>query len=81
MLCPEIYNYYDYCTGGKTGYTDQVRTKMVTMADNGNMQLVAVLLQDDGDVYADTRAMFDYVFSNFSKVRLKDKAKAEGVSS
>ena len=81
MLWPENYNYYEYCTGGKTGYTDQSRTTLVTMADNGNMQLVAVLLQDDGDVYADTRAMFDYVFSNFSKVPLKDKAKAEGVSS
>ena len=81
MLWPENYNYYEYCTGGKTGYTDQSRTTLVTMADNGNLQLVAVLLQDDGDVYADTRAMFDYVLSNFSKVPLKDKAKAEGVSS
>ena len=70
MLWPGNYNYYEYCTGGKTGYTDQSRTTLVTMADNGNMQLVAVLLQDDGDVYADTRAMFDYVFSNFSKVFL-----------
>ena len=51
------------------------------MADNGNMRLVAVLLQDDGDVYADTRAMFDYVYSNFSKVQLKGQPKAEGISS
>ena len=81
MLWPGNPNYYEYCTGGKTGYTDQSRTTLVTMADNGNMRLVAVLLQDDGDVYADTRAMFDYVYSNFSKVRLKGQPKAEGISS
>lgn len=81
MLWEGGYYYYEYCTGGKTGYTDQSRTTLVTMADNGNLQLVAVLLQDDGDVYVDTRAMFDYAFSNFSKVPLKDQTKAEGVSS
>lgn len=81
MLWPENFYYYEYCTGGKTGYTDQSRTTLVTMADNGNMRLVAVILQDDGDVYADTRAMFDYVFSNFSKVQLKGQPKADGVSS
>ena len=81
MLWPGNPNYYEYCTGGKTGYTDQSRTTLVTMADNGNMRLVAVLLQDDGDVYADTRVMFDYVYSNFSKVQLKGQPKAEGISS
>ena len=81
MLWEGGYYYYEYCTGGKTGYTDQSRTTLVTMADNGDMRLVAVLLQDDGDVYVDTRAMFDYAFSNFSKVSLKDQPKAEGVSS
>ena len=80
MLWEGGYYYYEYCTGGKTGYTDQSRTTLVTMADNGNMQLVAVLLQDDGDVYVDTKAMFDYAFSNFTKVPLQGQPKAEGVS-
>lgn len=61
--------YYEYCTGGKTGYTDQSMTTLVTMADNGEMQLAAVVLYDYGvDAYTDTRAMMDYVFHNFSKV-------------
>ena len=81
MLWEGGYYYYEYCTGGKTGYTDQSRTTLVTTADNGELQLAAVLLQDDGNVYTDTRAMFDYVFANFSKVLLKDQVKAEGVSS
>ena len=80
MLWEGGYYYYEYCTGGKTGYTDQSRTTLVTMADNGNMQLVAVLLQDDGDVYVDTKAMFDYAFSNFTKLPLQGQPKAEGVS-
>lgn len=48
MLWPQNDNYYEYCKGGKTGYTDQARTTLVTMADNGDMQLVAVVLYDFG---------------------------------
>lgn len=76
MLWPENDNYYEYCKGGKTGYTDQARTTLVTMADNGDIQLVAVVLYDFGnDAYVDTRSMFDYVYDNFSKVMLKDQEK------
>lgn len=65
--------YYEYCTGGKTGYTDQSMTTLVTMADNGEMQLAAVVLYDYGvDAYTDTRAMMDYVFHNFSKVPVSE---------
>lgn len=82
MLWPQNANYYEYCTGGKTGYTDQARTTLVTMADDGNLQLAAVVLRDFGnDAYIDTRAMFDYAFENFRKVPLKDQEKAEGISS
>ena len=82
MLRPLNANYYEYCKGGKTGYTDQARTTLVTMADNGELQLVAVVLYDFGsDAYTDTRAIFDYGFNNFSKVMLKDLEKADGVRS
>lgn len=82
MLWPQNDNYYEYCKGGKTGYTDQARTTLVTMADNGDMQLVAVVLYDFGnDAYIDTRAMFDYAYSNFSKISLKDQKLPEGVKS
>lgn len=82
MLWPGNKNYYKYATGGKTGYTDNARTTLVTMADNGDLQLAAVVLYDFGaDAYVDTAAMFDYVFDNFSKVRLSDQEKPEGVRS
>lgn len=79
MLWPENYYYYEYCTGGKTGYTDQSRTTLVTMAENGGVRLVAVVLQDDGDVYVDTRTMFDYAFANFTKTLLSSQAKPQEV--
>ncbi len=74
MLWPENANYYEYCTGGKTGYTDQARTTLVTMADNGEVQLAAVVLYDFGnDAYLDTRAMFDYAFESFQKTLLSSQ--------
>lgn len=73
MLWPENAYYYEYCTGGKTGYTDQSGTTLVTMADNGELQLAAVVLQDYGvDAYTDTKAMMEYVFNNFTKVPLDE---------
>ena len=51
------------------------------MAENGTLRLAAVVLRDNGNVYDDTRAMFDYVFENFSKVMLKEQAKPEEVRS
>lgn len=80
MLWPENYYYYEYCTGGKTGYTDQSGTTLVTMAENGGIRLVAVVLQDYGvDAYTDTRAMLDYAFTNFSKAAVPTEGTSEQV--
>lgn len=82
MLMPDNEYYYEYCRGGKTGYTDQSGTTLVTMADNGQMHLAAVVLADYGVLaYEDTRAMLDYAFSNFSKVTIADKEESEDIES
>lgn len=82
MLWDSEPQYYEYCKGGKTGYTDQARTTLVTMADNGTSRLAAVVLYDFGeDAYADTRAMFDYVFGNFSPVSIHSQPVPENVQS
>ncbi len=74
MLWPENEYYYEFCRGGKTGYTDQSGTTLVTMADNGQMRLAAVVMADYGvQAYEDTRAMLDYAFGNFTKVTIADK--------
>lgn len=80
MLYESNQYYYEYCTGGKTGFTDQARTTLVTFADNGDMQLVAVNLRSYGaQVYVDTKAMFDYAFTNFSKVSVEEYKDEEKV--
>ncbi len=82
MLWPENYYYYPYAKAGKTGYTDQSKTTLVTMADNGNMRLAAVVLGDYGvDAYEDTRNMFEYGFGNFRKVMLSEQSKSEDIES
>ncbi len=63
--------YYEYCVGGKTGYTDQALTTLVTFATKGDMNLIAVVMRTHGggnNAYADTRKMLDYAFDNFTKV-------------
>ncbi len=63
--------YYEYCVGGKTGYTDQALTTLVTFATKGDMNLVAVVMRTHGggnNAYKDTRKMLDYGFENFSKI-------------
>lgn len=80
MLWKGNSNYYKYCIGGKTGYTDDAGTTLVTLADNGKLRLAAVVLFDYGtDAYLDTKAMFDYAYDNFSKVSLSEQKKPEEI--
>lgn len=69
MLRPEDSNYYKNAIGGKTGFTSDARSTLITMADNGEMQLVAVVLRTYGkNVYPDTTHMLKYAFKNFEKI-------------
>ncbi len=80
MLLPANANYYEYAIGGKTGYTDQALSTLVTMTDNDDMQLVCVVLKTHGvNVYPDTRNLFDYAYDNFKKVSVKKKETSEYV--
>lgn len=78
-------HYYEYCVGGKTGYTDQALTTLVTFATKGDMNLVAVVMRTHGggtNAYVDTTAMLDYAFENFSKVSVtRDMVETYGVAS
>lgn len=62
--------YYEYCVGGKTGYTDDALNTLVTFATKDDVNLVAVVLRNhgSGNVYVDTRAMLDYAFEQFVKM-------------
>ncbi len=67
--------YYEYCVGGKTGYTDKALNTLVTLASKDGVNLVAVVLRTHGtgNTYNDTRAMLDYAFENFSKVSVTEE--------
>lgn len=63
-------HHYEYCVGGKTGYTTKSLNTLVTFATKGNMNLVAVVIRTHGGnshAYEDTKKILDYAFENFQK--------------
>ena len=80
MLQPSNSNYYPYTIGGKTGYTSDALSTLITMADNGQTQLVCVVLRTHGkNIYPDTTNLFEYAFNNFTKVDVTTQEKSEDI--
>lgn len=72
--------YYEYAVGGKTGYTSDALATLITMADNGSMKLICVVLRTHGGKnYPDTTSLFNYAFDNFERIDVKDQEKSEDV--
>ena len=62
---------YEYCTGGKTGYTDKAGSTLVTYAEKDGLTLVCVVMRTtSNDQYNETRSLFNYCFENFQAVPL-----------
>lgn len=71
LIQPNSDYYYEYCVGGKTGYTDEARHTLVTYGEKDDIRLVAVVMQDEkGGPYSDTKALFEYGFSLYSQKTL-----------
>jgi D-alanyl-D-alanine carboxypeptidase (penicillin-binding protein 5/6) len=60
---------YRWTVGGKTGFTNRAGRCLVASASRGGRRLVAVALGSP-DAFADVRALFEYGFSKFVRVRL-----------
>jgi len=60
---------YEYADGVKTGYTRQAGHCLVSSATKNNHRLIAVVLNSK-DVYADSKALFDYGFNHFQLYRI-----------
>lgn len=64
---------YQYCVGGKTGYTIKCRWTLVTYAKKNGMTLLCVVMRTDGpppsepNEYTDTIKLFDYCFANYKR--------------
>ncbi len=63
---------YDYATGGKLGWTEEALHTAVTTADNGEMELICVVMKSKNKnaKYKDTTLLFDYCFENFKAVEV-----------
>ncbi len=64
---------YEYCIGGKTGYTTVANHTLVTYAEKDGMLLICVVMDTGYDAqYRDTRKLFDYYFDNYDMYRVAD---------
>ena len=64
---------YDGVVGGKTGYTVAAGNTLVTYANRGGFNLVAIVLNSVGGAWEDTRLLLDYGYNNFHRVNTKLK--------
>lgn len=68
---------YEYCTGGKTGYTNAAGATLVSYAEKDGLALVCVVMRTNtGVYYTDTKNMFEHCFQNFQKVSIGDNGTA-----
>lgn len=64
---------YEYCTGGKTGYTVAANNTLVSFAEKDGITLVCVVMNvDSPGHYTDTRKLFDYCFENFQALNIAE---------
>ncbi len=67
---------YKYATGGKTGYTKRAKRTLVTTATKGDMNLIAVTLNDSDD-WNDHISMYENGFSGFDMAEVLTKGKLD----
>lgn len=62
---------YEYCIGGKTGYTDAAGHTLATFAEKDGLRLICVVFNStDEQRYIDTTALFEYGFNNFHRLNI-----------
>lgn len=63
---------YEYCTGGKTGYTQKAHRTLVTTASKDGMNLIVVTFNDGND-FNDHRQLYEKYFNSYERVKVLDK--------
>ena len=71
MINPAEPYYYEYCEGGKTGYTMKANNTLMTFAKKDGLELICVIMDCDGAKYAysDSKALYNYCFNNYTYYR------------
>lgn len=71
---------YEYCVGGKTGYTAKCRYTLVTYAKKDDMMLVSVIMKapnspwTEPNEYTDTTKILNYCFENYDRYGINEDA-------
>lgn len=68
----KLINNYEFCTGGKNGYTPSAGKTLVTTATKNNTNLTIVTL-DNGDEYTAHRELYEEFFSKYKKYEIVSK--------
>ena len=71
---------YEYCNGGKTGFTKKARRTLVTTASKDGMNLIVVTF-NDGDDFKDHKNLYEKYFNNFKVVKILNKGDKYGFDS
>ena len=68
MINPAEPYYYEYCKGGKTGYTMKANNTLMTFAKKDGLELICVIMDCDGAKYAysDSKALYNYCYNNYT---------------
>lgn len=65
--------YYQYCLGGKEGYTEASQSTLVCAAQKDNVTLISVVLQGaSGTTATEAASLLNYGFDNFQMLSLGD---------
>ena len=66
-------SYYQYCLGGREGYTEASGSTLVCGAEKNGVSLIAVILQGaSGTTAAEAVSLLNYGFDNFQLLSLGD---------
>ena len=67
LIQPTDDRYYEFCIGGKTGYTDLAWRTLVTAAEKDGRTLICVTMHGpNAQDFIDTKNLFEYGFNQFS---------------
>lgn len=68
----KLLNSYEYCTGGKNGYTPRAGKTLVSTASKNGLNLTTVTLYD-GNIYDNHIELYEDMFSKYRKYKIIDK--------
>ena len=68
---------YEYCTGGKTGFTQKARRTLVTTASKDNMNLIVVTFNDGND-FSDHKDLYEKYFAIYHREKVLTTTKDYG---